>query len=93
VANLPDGSSQVIFQTTVPGFATEDAMRSMIDWFEKDKDIHPIVKCALFSYEFVYIYPFQDGNGRLSRLIATLLLRKFGYQWIRYVSFEHESES
>lgn len=92
-AHLPDGSTQVIFQTTPPGFPTEDAMREMIFWYETDLDTHALVKCALFCYEFVSIHPFQDGNGRLSRLLATLLLRKNGYQWIRYVSFEHEVES
>ena len=53
---------------------------------------HPLVKCALFVYEFVTIHPFQDGNGRLSRLLSTLLLLKYGYTWIQYVSFEHEIE-
>jgi Fic family protein len=92
-ARLPDGSSQVIFQTTPPGFPTENAMREMVFWYETDMDTHALVKSALFCYEFVSIHPFQDGNGRLSRLLATLLLRKTGYQWIRYVSFEHEIES
>ena len=44
-------------------------------------------------YEFLSIHPFQDGNGRLSRLFSTLLLLKNGYRWIQYVSFEHEIES
>jgi Fic family protein len=39
------------------------------------------------------VHPFQDGNGRLSRLISALLLLKHGYKWIQYVSFEHEIES
>ncbi len=47
----------------------------------------------MFAYDFISIHPFQDGNGRLSRLIATLLLLKNGYKWIQYVSFEHEIES
>jgi len=90
---LADGSRQLIFETTPPGFPTEDAMRALIEWYENDIETHALVKTALFCYEFLSIHPFQDGNGRLSRLLATLLLRKHGYQWIRYVSFEHEIES
>lgn len=92
-ATRPDGTKQIIFETAPPGFATEDAMRALIDWWQHDQETHPIVKCALFSYDFVSIHPFQDGNGRLSRLIATLLLLKNGYNWIQYVSLEHEIES
>lgn len=92
-AHMPDGTKQIIFQTTPPGFPTEDAMRSLIDWHDSDNETHALVKCALFCYEFVSIHPFQDGNGRLSRLLATLLLRKYRYKWIRYVSLEHEIES
>lgn len=91
-AKLADGTKQVIFQTTEPGFPTQDAMRMLIEWYLKDNLTHPLVKSALFTYEFVSIHPFQDGNGRLSRLLSTLLLLKHGYQWIQYVSFEHEVE-
>ena len=92
-ATLPNGTKQVIFQTTNAGYETEDAMRSLIDWYSNDNETHPLVKSAIFSYEFVSIHPFQDGNGRLSRLLATLLLLKNGYNWIQYVSLEHEIES
>jgi Fic family protein len=92
-ANYPDGTKQIIFQTTEAGFATEDAMRNLIEWYSNDEITHPIVKCGLFTYEFLSIHPFQDGNGRLSRLISTLLLLKHGYNWIQYVSFEHEIEN
>lgn len=92
-AKLSDGTSQMIFQTTEAGFPTQDAMRILIDWYLNDKETHPLVKCALFTYDFVSIHPFQDGNGRLSRLLSTLLLMKHGYKWIQYVSFEHEIES
>ena len=92
-ATLPNGTKQIIFQTTNAGYETEDAMRNLIKWYNNDNETHPLVKSALFSYEFVSIHPFQDGNGRLSRLLATLLLLKNGYKWIQYVSFEHEIES
>ncbi len=92
-ATLPDGTKQVIFQTTNAGYETDDAMRNLINWYKTDNETHPLVKSAIFSYEFVSIHPFQDGNGRLSRLLATLLLLKSGYNWIQYVSFEHEIES
>jgi len=92
-ATLPDGTKQIIFQTTNAGFETEDAMRNLINWYNSDTEIHPLVKSTMFVYEFVSIHPFQDGNGRLSRLLATLLLLKNGYKWIQYVSFEHEIES
>ena len=92
-ATHPVGTKQIIFQTTDPGYPTQEAMQGLIDWYISDKTTHPLVKCALFAYEFVSIHPFQDGNGRLSRLLATLLLLKHGYKWIQYVSFEHEIEN
>lgn len=92
-ANYPDGTKQIIFETTPAGFQTEDAMRNLIDWYNSDNETHPLVKCALFTYEFLSIHPFQDGNGRLSRLISSLLLLKNGYSWIQYISLEHEIET
>lgn len=89
----PDGVKQIIFQTTEAGFPTQDAMRRLIEWYMNDIKTHSLVKCALFAYEFLSIHPFQDGNGRLSRLISTLLLLKNGYNWIQYVSLEHEIEN
>ena len=91
-AKLPDGSKQIIFRTTEPGFPTQDAMASLVDWYKKDQETHTLVKCALLAYDFVSIHPFQDGNGRMSRLLSTLALLKNGYQWIQYVSLEHEIE-
>ena len=92
-ARYPDGRSYIVFQTTEPGYSTEAAMAQLIDWYHQEKSIHPLVKCALFVYEFLSIHPFQDGNGRLSRLLSALLLLKNNYKWIQYVSFEHEIEN
>jgi Fic family protein len=92
-ASYPDGTKQVVFQTTAAGFPTQDAMRGLMEWYHSDQQTHALVKCALFAYEFLSIHPFQDGNGRLSRLISTLLLLRHGYKWVQYVSFEHEIEN
>jgi Fic family protein len=92
-ASFPDGSRQIIFQTNEAGFATEDAMTQLVSWYNSEKEVHPLIKLASFVYDFLSVHPFQDGNGRLSRLISTLLLLKNGYKWIEYVSFEHEIEN
>ncbi|MDR2475372.1 MAG: Fic family protein [Bacteroidales bacterium] len=92
-ATFPNGERQIIFQTTEAGFATDDAIRSLVAWYNAEKKVHTLVKTASFVYDFLSIHPFQDGNGRISRLLSTLLLLKNGYKWIQYVSFEHEIES
>ncbi|MFD2201958.1 Fic family protein [Shivajiella indica] len=92
-ASFIDGTRQIIFQTTDPGFATEDSIRELLNWYNSEKIIHPLIRIAALVYDFLSVHPFQDGNGRLSRLISTLLLLKNGYKWIEYVSFEHEIEN
>jgi len=92
-ASFPDGTRQIIFQTTEAGFATEDAIRALLNWYNSETEVHTLIKVASFVYDFLSVHPFQDGNGRLSRLISTLLLLKNGYKWIQYVSFEHEIEN
>lgn len=91
-ATNPDGSKTIIFNTTPPGIETENAMRSLVEWYNSDTQTPPLLKTAAFIYDFLSIHPFQDGNGRLSRLLSTLILLKNGYNWIQYVSFEHEIE-
>lgn len=92
-AHYPDGRTVTIFNTTKPGQDTEDSMRALFEWYQNDKYTPAIIKVAVFVYEFLSIHPFQDGNGRLSRLLGTLLLLKQGYPWIQFVSFEHEIEN
>lgn len=92
-ASFPDGTRQIIFKTTEAGFATENAIRQLLNWYHSETEAHPLIKTAAFVYDFLSVHPFQDGNGRLSRLISTLLLLKSGYKWIQYVSFEHEIEN
>ena len=91
VAGYPDGSKKIIFNTTEPHLV-ESEMYSLIEWTNSQlsaKLIHPLIVTGLFIYEFLSIHPFQDGNGRLARLLTNLLLLKNGYLFIQYVSFEN----
>jgi len=91
VANYPDGTQRVIFDTTEPHLV-ESEMNDLIDWINnqlKSEALHPLIAIGFFIYEFLSIHPFQDGNGRLSRLLTNLLLLKSNYLFIQYVSFEN----
>jgi Fic family protein len=91
VANYPDGTQKLIFNTTEPHLV-ESEMADLLDWTNtqiKQKELHPLIMSGLFIYEFLSIHPFQDGNGRLSRLLTNLLLLKSDYHFIQYVSFEN----
>lgn len=91
-ATLPDGSKRIIFNTTKQGAETITAMESLINWYNNEHQVHPFVKCAIFTYEFLSIHPFQDGNGRMSRLLTNLILLQNNFRWVQFVSFEHEIE-
>ena len=91
VAKYPDGQEQVIFDTTAP-YLVKIEMSELLKWTNdafNEGIIHPLLIISLFIYEFLSIHPFQDGNGRLSRLITTLLLLKSEYHFIQFISFEH----
>lgn len=91
VATYPDGSQKVIFNTTSPHLVQQE-MQHLIGWTNTEldnKEINPLIVIGTFIYEFLSIHPFHDGNGRLSRLLTTLLLIKSKYYYVQYVSFEH----
>ena len=91
VANYPDGTTQIIFKTTEPHLTPKE-MESLLLWLDnrfENSDMHPVMITATFIYEFLSIHPYQDGNGRLSRLLTTLILIKQGYEFTQYISFEH----
>lgn len=95
VANYPGGVQRVIFRTTEPHLTQEEAQQN-IKWANerfKNKDAHPLIIIAAFIYEFLSIHPYQDGNGRLSRLLTTFLMMKQDYKFIQYVSFENIIET
>jgi Fic family protein len=94
VATYPTGEQKTIFATTEP-VLVEGEMFELIEWTNlqwNEKTIHPLIVLSVFIYEFLSIHPFQDGNGRLSRLLTTLFLLKQGYEFMQYISFENHIE-
>ncbi len=80
----------VVFKTT-SAFDTPVQMQELVYWAREslaDKSYHPLIVIAVFNVAFLAIHPFQDGNGRLSRILVTLLMLKAGYSYIPYSSFE-----
>ncbi|MCK5475266.1 MAG: Fic family protein [Candidatus Pacebacteria bacterium] len=80
----------ILFDTTL-AYLTPKEMQELIEWTDKsltDKKYHPLLVIANFLVEFLKIHPFQDGNGRLSRVLTNLLLLKAGYEYMPYVSHE-----
>lgn len=80
----------VIFATTTP-FETPEKMRLLVEWLQQsiaDQLLHPLLIVGIFVVCFLAIHPFQDGNGRLSRVLTTLLLLKLGYTYVPYSSLE-----
>ncbi|MEI7526140.1 MAG: Fic family protein [Mariniphaga sp.] len=91
VANYPDGQQKVIFNTSEPHLVDKE-LREVLQWTNEQietKKVHPLLSIPVFIYEFLSIHPFQDGNGRLSRLLTTLLLLKLDYSFVPYISFEN----
>jgi Fic family protein len=80
----------VIFEPTPPHL-TEKEMRDLIDWYQwaqTEKFKHPLILIANFVFEYLAIHPFQDGNGRTSRLLTNLMLLQSGYSFSKFVSHE-----
>ena len=88
VAFDADGKEIGVVFATVSPFQTPFEMKRLLGWLEEEKRIHPLLKTAVFVVSFLAVHPFQDGNGRLSRILTTLLLLKYGYQYLPYSSLE-----
>lgn len=85
----------VVFETATP-FDTPHRMAEIFAWLEEaraSKQLHPLLIVAVFVVVFLAIHPFQDGNGRLSWILTTLLLLQAGYVYVTYSSLEHVIES
>ena len=92
VAAFDEAGKQIgiVFATATP-FDTPRLMTELIAWLNDARDtgrLHPLLIIAVFTVVFLAIHPFQDGNGRLSRILTTLLLLQAGYAYVPYSSLE-----
>ncbi len=84
----------IVFETASPfgsPFDTPRLMAELVEWVTHVRDkahLHPLLTIAIFTVVFLEIHPFQDGNGRLSRALTTLLLMQAGYAYVPYSSLE-----
>lgn len=80
----------IVFETATP-FDTPRLMAELVTWLNEARELrhlHPLLIVAIFVVAFLEIHPFQDGNGRLSRILTTLLLLQAGYAYVPYSSLE-----
>lgn len=80
----------VVFETATP-FDTPRLMSELVAWFmaaRETRRLHPLLLIGIWVVVFLEIHPFQDGNGRLSRELTTLLLLQAGYAYVPYSSLE-----
>jgi Fic family protein len=85
----------VVFETATP-FDTPRRMAELLTWLKDTRELrrmHPLLIAAVFIVNFLEIHPFQDGNGRLSRILSTLLLLQAGYVYVPYSSLESVIEN
>ena len=93
-ASYPDGTQKVLFTPLAP-YETPDAIDAICESFNRSIDsciVDPLVLIPIFINDFLCIHPFNDGNGRMSRLLTTLLLYRCGYVVGRYISLESKIE-
>ncbi|MDP6969544.1 MAG: Fic family protein [Gammaproteobacteria bacterium] len=92
VAAFDENGNQIgiVFQTASP-FDTPRLMTELIAWHHQELEkstLHPLIIIAISVVVFLEVHPFQDGNGRLSRVLTTLLLMQSGYAYVPYSSLE-----
>ena len=89
-ANYPDGRTKIFFTPLAP-YETPEALNKICEEYNKvvgNFELEPLIAIPVFIHDFLCIHPFNDGNGRMSRLLTTLLLYRSGFEVGRYISLE-----
>ena len=89
-ANYPDGHTEILFTPLAP-YETPEALDRICQEYNRvigNMEVEPLIAIPVFVHDFLCIHPFNDGNGRMSRLLTTLLLYRSGFFVGKYVSLE-----
>ena len=89
-ATYPDGHTEILFTPLAP-FETPEALNRICEEYNKvigNMELEPLIAIPVFIHDFLCIHPFNDGNGRMSRLLTTLLLYRSGFYVGKYISLE-----
>ena len=89
-ATFPDGHSKILFTPLAP-FETPEALDRICEEYNKvigNMELEALIAIPIFIHDFLCIHPFNDGNGRMSRLLTTLLLYRSGFYVGKYISLE-----
>lgn len=89
-ATYPDGHTEILFTPLAP-FETPEALDRICEECNKvigNMELEPLIAIPIFIHDFLCIHPFNDGNGRMSRLLTTLLLYRCGFYVGKYISLE-----
>lgn len=89
-ATYPDGHTEILFTPLAP-YETPFALDRLCEEYNRvigNLELEPLIAIPIFIHDFLCIHPFNDGNGRMSRLLTTLLLYRSGFYVGRYVSLE-----
>lgn len=89
-ATYPDGHTETLFTPLAP-FETQEALERICDEYNRtigNMEVEPLIVIPIFIHDFLCIHPFNDGNGRMSRLLTTLLLYRNGFYVGKYISLE-----
>lgn len=89
-ATYPDGHTEILFTPLAP-YETPEALDKICEEYNKvigNMELEPLIAIPVFIHDFLCIHPFNDGNGRMSRLLTTLLLYRCGFYVGKYISLE-----
>lgn len=89
-ATYPDGHTDILFTPMAP-YETPEALDQICQEYNRvigNLELEPLIAIPVFIHDFLCIHPFNDGNGRMSRLLTTLLLYRSGFYVVKYISLE-----